>query len=195
MVGCVLESFFYCLFWKVKNDSVCLNASIVNAVQMCCLVAFECCRSSTCSTAREGCRPLVKSRIFQMFSSCVLRPSSSVAMTSTTDTSGLYSTCSQDQLMVLFSHWTPQNRLNCLLSSPLTAARVLKSSHLQHFPLLFHTQLNTPWKSFVMAFFCSSMIHVSSTLIFPSVPFTCIWWDRTNVMNDVTSQLTCFPLR
>lgn len=48
----------------MKNDSVCLSASVVDAVEMCCLVAYECCCSITSSTAREGCRPLAKSRIF-----------------------------------------------------------------------------------------------------------------------------------
>lgn len=68
MVGCVLQLFLlfflYCLFWEVKNDSVCLSASVVDTVQMCCLVAYECCCSGTCSTDREGFRPLVKSWIF-----------------------------------------------------------------------------------------------------------------------------------
>lgn len=52
---------------------------------MCCLVAYECCCTGTCSTAREGCRPLVKSFFFQIFCLCVLRMSSSVTITSTRD--------------------------------------------------------------------------------------------------------------
>lgn len=60
MVGCVLEWFFYCLFWEVKNDSACLSASFVDAVQICLLVARGCCCSGTCSRASDGCRPLIK---------------------------------------------------------------------------------------------------------------------------------------
>lgn len=55
----VLECFFYCLFWDVKNDSGCLSASFVDAVQMCLLVADGCCCSGTCSTASDGCTPLI----------------------------------------------------------------------------------------------------------------------------------------
>lgn len=109
-----------CLFRKVRNDSVCLSASVVDAVQMCCLVAYECCYSSTCSTAREDCRPLLElfSNVLSLCAQTVVICRNDLHHTQTS-TSGRYSTCSQDQLMTSFSHRTPQNSLNCLLSSPL----------------------------------------------------------------------------
>lgn len=126
-----------------------------------------------------------RAEFFQMLCSCELRPSLSVAMTSNTDRHiPPVSTPPAPKINLWLSFHIEPLKTVWIVCFPVL--KVQESSHLQHFPLLFHKHNWIHCESLLWWHFSALLWFLwAQPYIFPSVPFTCIKmsWEMESPVN------------